>query len=65
MTNEYETIDFWKTKVKITNCENDKAWYHDKLGQVFEVDSISARDYYIKEGVNLKSVLVRDAEIVN
>ena len=55
----------WKTKIKVTKCNNQDAWYSDKIGQVFEVDSTTVRDYYIKENDSVKSVLIKDAEILN
>jgi len=65
MINEYERQEFWKTKIKVTKCNNQDAWYSDKIGQVFEVDSTTVRDYYIKENDSVKSVLTKDAEILN
>ena len=67
MVNDYERQEFWKTKekVKITKCDNEKSWYYDKVGQIFEVDSTSVRDYYIKYDGYLRCILVKDAEIVN
>jgi hypothetical protein len=66
MVNDYERQDFWKSnsKIKITKCNNEKSWYHDKVGQIFEIDSTSVRDYYVKESGSLKCILVKDAEIV-
>lgn len=64
MVNDYERQDFWKKRVKITKCENKDSWYHDKVGEIFDVDSISVRDYYIKENGDLKCILVVDAEII-
>lgn len=55
-------------KIKITRCKNEMAWYFDKIGQVFDVDSTSVRDFYIKEeGKDFvsKCVLMSDAEIVD
>lgn len=65
MISDYERQDFWKKKVKIKECNNDKSWYYDKVGQVFEVDSTSVRDYYVKHNGYLRCILVKDAEIVN
>jgi len=65
MFNEYERQEFWKTKIKVINCNNKESWYNDKVGQVFEVHSTTVRDYYIKEDGNVKSVLIKDAEILN
>lgn len=55
-------------KIKITKCNNKMAWYFDKIGQVFDVDSMSVRDFYIKEKNKIfvsKCVLISDAEIVD
>ena len=59
MVNDYERQEFWKTKekVKITKCDNEKSWYYDKVGQIFEVDSTSVRDYYIKYDGYLRCIL--------
>lgn len=65
MFSDYERIDFWKTKVKVTNCDNEKSWYHNKVGQIFDVDSTSARDFYIKEDNTIKCILIKDAQILN
>lgn len=66
MMNEYERQEFWKTKekVKITKCDNEKSWYYDKVNEIFEIDSTSVRDYYVKYNGGLRCILVRDAEIV-
>jgi hypothetical protein len=64
MVNDYERQDFWKKRVKITKCNNKDSWYCDKVGEIFNVDSTSVRDYYIKENGSLKCILVVDAEIV-
>ena len=64
MINDYERLDFWRKRIKVTQCENKDSWYHDKVGIIFEVDSTSVRDYYVKESGNLKCILVKDAEIV-
>lgn len=69
MTSDYERREFWtlleKTKVKITKCNNEKSWYYDRVGQIFEVDSTSARDYRVKENNSLRCILRLDAEILN
>jgi len=66
MANDYERIDFWKSKIKIkiTNCDNKQSWYSDKIGQTYEIVSGSVRDYYIKEDDRIKSVLVKDVEVM-
>lgn len=54
--------------VKVIKCKDEKSWYYNKVGQVFEVDSVSTREYYIKEkGFNSvkKYILTLDAEIVD
>lgn len=65
MVNDYERQDFWKKKIKIKSCGNKESWYYDKIGNVFEVNSTSVRDYYVYEKDRIKCVLINDAEIVN
>ena len=67
MVNDYERQEFWKnkTKIKVVKCGNTKSWYWDRVGKVFEVDSTSARDYYVVEEGRTRCVLMVDAEIVN
>jgi len=64
MVNDYERQDFWKKRVKITNCDNKDSWYYDKVGKIFDVNSTSVRDYYVVEGSNIKCVLIKDAKII-
>lgn len=63
MVNDYERQDFWKKRIKIIECGNKNSWYHDKVGSVFNVESTSVRDYYVKENGTMRCVLVKDAEI--
>jgi hypothetical protein len=65
MVNDYERRDFWKIKIKITGCNNEKAWYHDKIGQIFEVHSSSIRDRYVLDKDVIKPILNIDSEIIN
>lgn len=69
MVTDYERRDFWKPieqkeKVQILKCNNEKSWYRDKVGQVFEVDSKSIRDYYVVQNGTLRCILAIDAKIV-
>lgn len=64
MVNDYERQDFWKTKIRVIKCNSKESWYYNKVGCVFEVDSTSVRDYYVKENNNLKCILAKDAEIL-
>jgi hypothetical protein len=53
-------------KVKIIKCSHDKFWYKDRIGEIFNVDDVCAREYYVKpgKGFNLSCILKIDAEIV-
>lgn len=66
MASDYERLEFWKSKikVKIINCDNKESWYSDKIGKTYEIVSGSVRDYYIKEDDRIKSILVKDAEVI-
>lgn len=53
-------------KIKIIKCSHDKFWYKDRVGEVFNVDDVCVRDYYVKlgKGLSLSGILKIDAEIV-
>ena len=53
-------------RVKIIKCSHDKYWYKDRVGEVFNVDDICVRDYYVRlgKGRSLSGILKIDAEII-
>jgi hypothetical protein len=52
-----------KIHVIIKKCHSDKMWYADKIGDIFEIDEITVRDYCVvgKYGYT-KMILKSDAE---
>jgi len=55
MVNDIERYNFWfsetpkkNVRIKILNCSQEKFWYKDNIGDVFDIEYESSRDYYIK-----------------
>jgi len=74
MVNDIERYNFWfletkqmplpeKGKIKILKCSQEKFWYKNNIGDVFDIEYESARDYYIKKpNGRLIGVLIVDSE---
>lgn len=71
MVNDIERYNFWfletkpkeHGKIKILNCSQEKFWYKDNVGDVFDIEYESARDYYVKKPNGcLIGILKVDAE---
>jgi len=54
-----------KTKILIKKCSQKKSWYKNNVGEIFVVYAETEKEYYIREGKNLKPILKIDVEILN
>jgi hypothetical protein len=61
----YEQRNFWneKIKIKIVTCQSENYWYCNNIGELFTIDSICVRDYYVNHEGILKGILKKDCEI--
>jgi hypothetical protein len=48
-----------KMRVKIVKCHSPKAWYFDKVGEIFEIDEVTVRDFYIKTSYSSTKCILR------
>jgi hypothetical protein len=52
-----------KIKVIIKKCHSEKVWYSNNIGDVFEIDEITVRDYCIVQKFGFTKMILRvDAE---
>jgi hypothetical protein len=61
----YEQRNFWneKIKIRIVTCQSENYWYCNYVGELFTIDSLCVRDYYVNHEGNLKGILKKDCKI--
>ena len=64
MDQEHNLMTKTTLKIKIVKCSHEKYWYKDRVGEIFNVDDVCVRDYYVNIDKSLKGILKIDTEIV-
>lgn len=64
MDQEHNLMTTTTLKIKIVKCSHEKYWYKDRVGEIFNVDDVCVRDYYVNIDKSLKGILKIDTEIL-